>query len=101
MRRISITPHVSQTEADVKGEIDRSNEAIDYLLQRGMQEWEARYRWIGPVKVMVSKEVGPPPWRFPQVHVSVRVPHANFTVGWRSTAYTLNLMWARRVEVGS
>lgn len=92
--KLDFTPSEGQSAESVERDIYGSVKLAADLAARGAKQWSSRYRWVGPVKVMVVKEVGPPPWRFPKVLVKKTGPHANLCVGWRSTAYYLHLMWA-------
>lgn len=93
-----VTVGLGPGETDVEGEFERSFSFGDTLAADGVESWRSRYRWIGPVKVLAYKEVGPPPWRFPRIGVRSKGSPATvrFIVGWRSTAFALVLMWAGR-----
>lgn len=95
-RRIEIEPAVDQTEDDIIDELDAADLFVDRLLWRGVQTFRSSFRRVGPVKAMVSKEVGPPPWPWPKVLAKVAWPHASVTAGWRSTAYSFHVMWQPR-----
>lgn len=92
--KVWITPRKGQTEVQVEQDLKRSADLGHRMLERGVESYRSYYRWIGPVKMMAAKEVGPPPWRFPKVLVQGRRRHVRFGLGWRSTAYWLNLHWA-------
>lgn len=98
---VTVTPHPWQDEESIQADLDRSDALAAQLLADGVQSWHSHYRWIGPVKVKVAKEVGPPPWRFPRIGVwPWRDRHVGFSalIGWRSTAYRLFMLWAPKAS---
>lgn len=104
MRTIKITPNASQSEASIAADLERSDELAARLLADGVQSWRSYYRWLGPLKIKVAKEVGPPPWRFP--HLGFYPWRGNrlgfsLVVGWRSTAYRLFVLWAGMAPRGA
>lgn len=99
-RRVEVTPSRGQSAASVKADLARSDDLAARLVAEGVQSWRSYYRWLGPVKVKVAKEVGPPPWRWPRIGVWRWDNGVGFSalVGWRSTAYRLFVLWAGRAS---
>ena len=97
-RRVEVTPSEGQSEESIQADLDRGDELAELLLADGVQSWNSYYRWIGPIKVKVAKEVGPPPWKWPRIGVwfSRKPLGVSTVVGWRSTAYRLFLIRARK-----
>jgi hypothetical protein len=94
-QRVSVRPAASQSEADVEREFERSFEYGERLLAGGVKGYHSWYkRYGGRIKVMASKEVGPPPWPWPKlkVHGSRGPLFVSFGAGWRSTLYSLHIM---------
>lgn len=95
-QRVELTPREGQTAESVEADFASSFAFGESLAADGVQAWRSRYRWIGPVKVLAYKEVGPPPWRWPRARIQTRRDIVRFLVGWRSTAFALVLLWAPR-----
>lgn len=97
MRHVEITPSKGQSAESIQADLDRSDELAEYLLAEGVQSWRSYYRWLGPIKFKVAKEVGPPPWRFPHIGIwpwRDKQVGISAVIGWRSTAYRLFVLWA-------
>lgn len=90
---VDFTPRSGQTETSVGADVERSLDFGEQLIAGGTEEWCSHYRWIGPAKIMVAKEVGPPPWRLPRGELERRGRHLSVLVGWRMTALRLHVMW--------
>lgn len=95
-RRVVLTPGEGQSEESIAADLARSDDLARQLQADGVQSWRSYYRWAGPLKVKVAKEVGPPPWRFPRIGVwfKRRPAGVSAVIGWRSTAFRLFLLWA-------
>lgn len=99
---VEITPRKGQGAESVEADLKRSAEMAYELLGKGVQQFRSHYRWVGPFKLARTKEVAPPPWRFPKVYAAVRRGPLTLAVGagWRSTAYEFFVMWARASDAG-
>jgi hypothetical protein len=95
-QRVTVGLRPGETPADVEDEFARSFDFGNRLAVDGTESWHSRYRWLGPVKIMAYREVGPPPWRWPRIGIRRAGRFVRFIVGWRSTAYGLCLLWAGR-----
>lgn len=97
-QRVHIGLSPWQDENDAREELDRSLALGRDLLDSGTQAWNSYYRWWGPFKFFVAKEVGPPPWRIPRVGawLKLRPPSLSLVAGWRSTAFRLHIVWQRK-----
>ena len=96
---VTLVPNDGQSETSIQADLDRSMAFGESLANDDVQEWRSRYWWRGPIKVMVGKEVGPPPWKWPRMkwRGSWDAPLTiSCTVGWRMTAYRVYVMWAGR-----
>lgn len=85
---VTIIRGPGQTDEGMAADLDASMALGENMLAEGVRSWRSYLRRLGPVKMCVAKEVGPPPWRFPQVHVSPGTVWC-ICAGWRSTAYYL------------
>lgn len=92
---VTLQPSKGQSEESIQADLDRSTALAEHLIEQGVRKWHSRFRRIGPFKVMLNKEVGPPPWPWPRiaVHRKLNPPTCCFVVGWRSTAFRLFLMY--------
>lgn len=102
-QRVSVGASKGQSAKSLHDDVERSFAYGEEMRARGTEEWTSHFRWIGPVRYLAYKEVGPPPWRWPKIGVQPwrgkNHPCVRFIVGWRSTAYALVVMWyGRRAE---
>lgn len=80
---------------DIEREVELSRQHVAALQARGVTEMRMVYRTGRWGRLALQKEVGPPPWRWPQIHVDGRRRRPwviRVGAGWRSTLYTATYM---------
>ena len=93
-----IMQHFNVPAESLDEDFRRSEKLMEELSQRGVQRWRCEIKSFGPFKYAITKEVGPPPWKFPKLLTKVvRTPwHVMIGCGWRSTAYTFHLFRGKK-----
>lgn len=93
---VTITPGEGQPEDSIERDVAAAFAAGDEMRERGTEHHRTWFRRWGRLRVMASKDVGPPPWPWPRVLLNCtprNSPTLRLGAGWRMTAVSLYVMW--------